>query len=74
MNKTLKINDTEFELVDLGSDYGAYSLLGPEGADAEQLDWPDAAQVCATLGWKRCKFEAGDHPTRPEAIVMPDEC
>jgi hypothetical protein len=64
--------ETIFELVDLGADDGAHALLGPEGADADDLDWPTDAQICAALGWPACRYEAGDHPTRPEAIVHPD--
>jgi len=58
---------TEFELEKLGED--RWSLLAPEDVEADEVDWPTAAQCSAAAGVTLAFFDAGDHPTRSEAIL-----
>ena len=58
---------TEFDLEALGDN--RWSLLAPENMDAEQIDWPTAQQCSVAASVALDYFDAGDHPTRAEAIL-----
>lgn len=58
---------TTFSLTALSDD--RYSLLAPEGVEADACDWPTDAQCSAAAGIAMEMFDAGDHPTRAEAIL-----
>lgn len=60
--------ETEFELVEL-SEGESWSLSGPEGSNAEELAWPCDEECSRVAGVRLKTFDAGDHPTRPEAIL-----
>ena len=67
MNKGTEF-ETEFDLVEL-SEGESWSLSGPEGSDAEELDWPSDEECSRVAGVRLEMFDAGDHPTCPEAIL-----
>jgi hypothetical protein len=60
-------HETVFNLVALSED--RYSLLAPEGAAAEEVDWPTDEQCSAVAGVQLEVIDAGDHPKRAEAIL-----
>ena len=59
--------ETQFDLEELGE--WSWSLRAPEGVEADEVDWPTAEQCSAAAGVALDFFDAGDDPTRAEAIL-----
>jgi hypothetical protein len=72
---TIAINDAIFNLRPLCDPEDArepearWSLTGPYGADADELEWPTDEQCSEAAGVRLETFDAGDDPHRPEAIM-----
>ena len=72
MDKQVIVNEgTEFEsvfdLIELSEE--SWSLLAPEGVDGDEIDWPTDEQCSEAAGVTLQMHDAGDHPTRCEAIM-----
>lgn len=59
--------ETRFTLRQLGDQ--SWSLTGPAGSDADQLNWPTDEQCSKAAGVSLVLVDAGDDPVRPEAIL-----
>jgi len=68
MVKVKSSDGTIFDLDELGE--VTYSLLAPEGVECDDVEWPTTEECSAAVGMEVRFLDAGDHPTRCEAILI----